>query len=283
MKIVLFSRVPRWYSFKNERLASRLTADGHKIVGVVVEQTGTLKSIREWIWKLGFRVFFNKVLTKVSGKKSQNTPTKTSTDKSLNIKVSPKVFFVKSHNSTECVEILKSLQPEVIVLRGCGIVKKQVLEVPKIGVINPHYALLPDYRGMDVTEWSALHGDPIAVSVHAVNEGVDTGKVLKSRIIKADAEDTTGTLRDKCAALAVDLISEALAGIEKTRALPKELIEAGGKQYFQMHLRLKKLADERLRKFGAEKTIKPSVKLERDKLNLDSERAAQNLQSTQNL
>jgi methionyl-tRNA formyltransferase len=282
MKIVLFSRVPRWYSFKNERLASRLTADGHEIVGVVVEQTGTLKSIREWIWKLGFRVFFKKTLQKISGQKAQNATTETYADKSLNVKVSPKVFLVKSHNSAECVEILKSLQPEVIVLRGCGIVKKQVLEVPKIGVINPHYALLPDYRGMDVTEWSALHGDPIAVSVHAVNEGVDTGKVLKSRIIEADAADTTGTLRDKCAALAVDLISEALAEIEKTQTLPKERIEAGGRQYFQMHPRLKKIADERLRKFGAENNAGQVVKFKKDNPGLDSERLSENLHSTQN-
>ncbi len=279
MKIVLFSRVPRWYSFKNERLASRLTADGHEIIGVIVEETKTLKSIREWVWKLGFRVFFKKVLQKISGKKSQNATTKTSDDRSPNVKISPKVFLVKSHNSAECVEILKSLQPEVIVLRGCGIVKKQVLEVPKIGVINPHYALLPDYRGMDVTEWSALHGDPIAVSVHAVNEGVDTGKVLKSRIIEADADDTTGTLRDKCAALAVDLISEALTQIKETQTLPKERIEAGGRQYFQMHPRLKKLADERLQKFGVKKSDEIAVTTKNDKPSFDSEGLAENLQA----
>ncbi len=57
MRIVLFSRVPRWYSFKNERLASRLTNDGHEIAGVVVEQTATLKSLREWTKKLGWNVF----------------------------------------------------------------------------------------------------------------------------------------------------------------------------------------------------------------------------------
>lgn len=161
MKIVLFSRVPRWYSFKNERLARRLTADGHDILGVIVEQTSTLKSIREWIWKLGFKVFVKKVFQKISGKKPQAA--KNEIDTAKDVKVSPKVFFVKSHNSPECVEIMNDLQPEVLVLRGCGIIKKQILDVPKFGTINPHYALLPAYRGMDVTEWSAIHGDPIAV------------------------------------------------------------------------------------------------------------------------
>ena len=256
MKIVLVSRVPRWYSFKNERLASRLTADGHEIIGVVVEQTSSIKSVREWLWKLGAKVFVKKVFQKLSGKKAQNQTAKARNENLQNVNVSPKVFLVKSHNSTECVEILRKLEPEIIVLRGCGIIKKQILEIPKIGVINPHYAQLPAYRGMDVTEWSALHGDPIAVSVHTVNEGVDTGTVLKAREIETTSEDTTGTLRDKCAALAVDLISEALVEISKTRFLPKDKIEAGGRQYFQMHPRLKKLTDERLRKFGAAEEFK---------------------------
>lgn len=57
------------------------------------------------------------------------------------VEVAPDVFLVKSHNSAECVQILRDLEPDLIVLRGCGIVKKQVLEIPKIGVINPHYAI----------------------------------------------------------------------------------------------------------------------------------------------
>lgn len=257
MKIVLFSRVPRWYSFKNERLASRLTADGHEIVGVIVEQTATLKSVREWIWKLGWRVFAEKLFRKIAGKKTPGAKI----ERTQIVNVAPKVFLVKSHNSPECVGILQKLKPEVIVLRGCGIIKKAVLDQPEIGVINPHYAILPDYRGMDVTEWSALHGAPIAVSVHAVNEGVDTGIVLKSREIEVSKSDTTGTLRDKCAALAVELISEALAEIEKTRFVSKEEIKAGGKQYFQMHPRLKLLADARIKKFGSAEKVRINANL----------------------
>jgi methionyl-tRNA formyltransferase len=254
MRIVLFSRVPRWYSFKNERLASRLTADGHEIVGVVVEQTATLKSLREWTKKLGWKVFLNKLGQKVSRKKDENAANKKGGENIPKIgktDVSPAVFLVKSHNSPECVEIVRSLQPDTIVLRGCGIIKKQILEIPKLGVINPHYALLPDFRGMDVTEWSVLCGAPVAVSVHTVNEGVDTGIVLKSRKIQPSSEDTVGSLRDKSATLAVDLISEALADLKDGKSFPRnELIEEGGRQYFTMHARLRNLANLRLKKFA---------------------------------
>jgi methionyl-tRNA formyltransferase len=246
MKVVLFSRVPRWYSFKNERLARRLIADGHEVAGVIVEVTSTLDSLREWKKKLGADVFLKKVKEKVLGKKPE-----TASELVTLPEVSPAVYFIKSHNSPKCVEILKKIAPDLIVLRGCGIIKKQVLDVPKIGVINPHYAKLPDFRGMDVTEWSVLCGADVAVSVHTVNEGVDTGVVLRSAILKPSKLDTVGSLRDKSAALVVDLLAAAVSDFADGKKFPfVESSEPGGSQFFQMHDRLKRLANQRLNKFA---------------------------------
>jgi methionyl-tRNA formyltransferase len=243
MKIVLFSRVPRWYSFKNERLARRLAAEGHEIAGVVVEQTKTLDSIQEWRRKLGVSVFAQKATKKIFNRNGHSQ-----TNGSANLpEIDPPVFFVRKHNSPECETILRRLQPDVLVLRGCGILKKNILNIPRIGAINPHYAVLPDFRGMDVTEWSVLHDAPVAVSIHAVGEGVDTGAVILSGEIEITTGDTTGSLRDKCAALAVDLIAEALRNIEKTEELPGESKNgASGKQFFQMHERLRELANRKI-------------------------------------
>lgn len=246
MRIVLFSRVPRWYSFKNERLASHLAAESFEIVGVVVEEVPTVQAIQEWKKKLGVKVFAKKLGQRLTGK-GQNS---SNGEKFSKVEIDPKVYHFKSHNSPECVEKLRQLSPDVIVLRGCGILKTAVLEVPKIGVINPHYALLPDFRGMDVTEWSALHGEPIAVSVHSVNAGVDTGTVLKSEIIKPTTEDTVGNLRDKSAALAVRLLREALEDLRDGKEFPTNQMNDGGRQFFKMHPRLKALANQRLQMFA---------------------------------
>ena len=249
MRIVLFSRVPRWYSFKNERLASCLVAEGFEIVGVIVEETRTLKSLREWTKKLGWRVFISKLKQRlIKGKPKIDDSEIRAANFDPNASVSPEVFHFKSHNSPECIAKVKVLDPDVIVLRGCGILKKPMLDVPRIGVINPHYALLPDFRGMDVTEWSALCGAPIAVSVHTVNTGVDTGVVLKSETIKPDSNDSVGSLRDKSAALAVKLLRGALIDLKSGNKFPDNLMNSGGKQYFQMHSRLKDLANQRLQK-----------------------------------
>jgi methionyl-tRNA formyltransferase len=157
------------------------------------------------------------------------------------------VHFVASHNSDECVELVKRLQPEVIVLRGCGIVNKQVLAVPTLGTINPHYAVLPAYRGMETTEWSVLHGDPCAVSVHWVAEAVDAGGVITSRLINVESGDEIGSLREKSAVLAAELLAEALNKIQSGAARPRFMPTVEGRQYFVMHPRLRQLTEMRLR------------------------------------
>ena len=148
MRIVMFARVPRWYSFKQDRVAKRLLADGHEIIGIVVEQTKTLASLREWRHKFGSRVMIRKVASKLARQAGMTSGSQEQITKSADT-LPPDdapVHFVASHNSDECVEVVKRLQPEVIVLRGCGIVKKQVLAVPTLGTINPHYAVLPASR-----------------------------------------------------------------------------------------------------------------------------------------
>jgi methionyl-tRNA formyltransferase len=100
---------------------------------------------------------------------------------------------------------------------------------------------------MEVTEWSVLHGDPCAVSVHWVTEAVDAGGVIVSRQIDVKRGDSLGQLREKCAALSVELIVEALKKIEMGKIRPTVVPLSEGRQYFVMHPRLYELADRRLR------------------------------------
>ena len=248
MRIVLFSRVPRWYSFRADRLTQRLAGDGHEIVAVVAHSASTLASLREWLWKFGPRVFVEKCARKLMRLAGVEREAHGGAPQSpIKQTVTPPVRFVDSHNSPECVELVRSLNPDVLVLRGCGILRGPILETARLGAINPHYAALPAYRGVDVTEWATLHGDPVAVSVHFVTEQVDTGEVIVSRQIPVEPGDTTGKLRDKSAAAAVELFAEALNLLEAGAAQPIASPDRAGRQYFTMHTRLRRLADLRLK------------------------------------
>jgi len=247
MKVVMFARVPAWYSFRHDRLAKRLQAEGHEIAGIVVEKVATHVILREWLYKLGPRIFVSKALKRIFGRSATRAPAQPDRQRAALRSCDAPVHHVAAHNSDECFEIITRLDPEVLVLRGCRLIRNRILEIPRIGTINPHYALLPAYRGMEVTEWSVLHGDPCAVSVHWVLEALDTGSVIVSRPIEVRPGDSLGDLREKCAALAVDLLAEALRRIERDRIRRVSLPAPGGRQYFAMHPRLRRLAESRLR------------------------------------
>ena len=92
---------------------------------------------------------------------------------------------------------IKKTKPDVIINCGGGIFRSPFIEIPKIGIINAHMGLLPNYRGMNVLEWSILNNDPIGVTLHYIDEGIDPGDIIKFKEIKATKTDTIKTLREK--------------------------------------------------------------------------------------
>ncbi|HZT41916.1 MAG TPA: formyl transferase [Chthonomonadaceae bacterium] len=250
MRVVLFSRAPGWYSFKGDRFVTRLAREHHEVVGIVVERRKLLAFLRDWVGKLGPQVVVGKLMEKVlrRGGASNGAVASPSDGSPAAAPVPlPPVYRVDSHNSPASADILRALEPDVLILRGCGIIRKPILDIPKRGVINGHYAFLPAYRGVDVTEWAVLHGDPPAVSVHFVNEGVDTGATLAARELPVAPGDTLGRLREKSAGLSLDLMVEVLNDLEAGREVPPPARKPGGRQYYKMHPRLRQLASERLR------------------------------------
>ena len=247
MKIVLFSRVPRIYSFRHDRVVERLTAEGHEVIAIVAETVKTGLAFREWLTKLGPKVVLQKCASKTMsylnmvGRKGDPQVVGNG-----NATRPPKIFRVGSHNDPDTVSLVRSLSPDIIVLRGCGIIKKPILEIPRLGTLNPHYGKLPTYRGMDVTEWAVLHGDNPYVTIHFVSEGVDTGEELAFDKVAVKMGDSLGQLRNKSAALAIELFAQVLKKLVAGELTPQAHDTSRGHQYFSMHPRLRRLAEERL-------------------------------------
>lgn len=79
---------------------------------------------------------------------------------------------------------------EVGIQGGVGILKPDMIAVPRIGIVNVHPGKLPEYRGNSCPEWALLNGDEIWTTAHFVDAGIDTGPVvLKQRYDFSDARD----------------------------------------------------------------------------------------------
>ena len=145
------------------------------------------------------------------------------------------------------VETLRILRPDLLVLLGSDIVPAALLDIPHRGTINPHYGLLPAFRGMNVTEWSIYCGAPVGVTVHLVDAGVDTGPILLREEIALAPGDTFATLRRKHQDVAARLLVRAAIDLRDGTARPLPQDPEEGRQYYRMHPALRRAATARLR------------------------------------
>jgi methionyl-tRNA formyltransferase len=146
----------------------------------------------------------------------------------------------------DALRALRDLEPDLLVLAGADIVPAAVLDIPRLGTINPHYGLLPTYRGMNVTEWSVLQRDPVGVTVHMVDPGIDTGAILLKEVIDLEPGETFASLRRKHQDLAARLLVRAATGLRDGTIEPTPQAPEDGRQYYRMHPRLLRLAEKRL-------------------------------------
>ena len=115
------------------------------------------------------------------------------------------------------VEILRNLQPEVIVVIAFGqILSRDILDLPPYGCINIHASLLPKYRGAAPIQWAVIDGEKeTGVTTMMMDVGLDTGDMLEKTIIPLDPKETGGSLFDKLSQAGGPLI---LSTLERLKA-----------------------------------------------------------------
>lgn len=71
------------------------------------------------------------------------------------------------------------------------ILKREVLDTMPGRFVNLHISLLPFNRGADPNAWSCLDGTPKGVTIHEIDEGVDTGPILVQQPVVLDESKET--------------------------------------------------------------------------------------------
>jgi methionyl-tRNA formyltransferase len=107
---------------------------------------------------------------------------------------------------------LQAAAPDVMVVAAYGLIlPRWVLELPRLGCLNIHGSLLPRWRGAAPIHRAIEAGDTVTgITIMQMDEGLDTGPMLLAAAEPIRAEDSTGTLHDRLAALGARLVVEAL-------------------------------------------------------------------------
>ena len=112
-------------------------------------------------------------------------------------------------------EELKKLDIDLIVTCAYGqIIPKEVLDLPKRGCVNVHASILPKYRGSAPIQWAIMNGDAkTGVTIMYMDEGMDTGDIIKSAEIPILDTDNVGTMHKKLSILGRDTLKSVLNNI----------------------------------------------------------------------
>jgi methionyl-tRNA formyltransferase len=264
IKVVLLAPIPN-------SLYARLVAfamakdDGIELAGIIVRSPWNFQRLTSEYNRDGARLFkkiYKKLLVGdqryenlkmtnlASLAKQWQLPYKSL--RTLAVKFNIPYYVFPSHNHPKCLGVLSDMKPDVILFTGGGILRKSLLEIPKLGVLNCHTGILPQFRGMDVVEWTAIeekvNSVGFGITLHFMDQGLDTGPILIKKRIEPKHGSTFEEIRAELEADMVELMVNGVRNLKVGFPSLEPQKPESGKQYYVMHQRLKAVAETRLDK-----------------------------------
>ena len=140
--------------------------------------------------------------------------------KKLALKYDIPVYQPIKARDKEFVEVLKNLNPDLIVVVAFGqILSKEILDIPRLGCVNVHVSLLPKYRGAAPINWVIINGEKkTGVTTMYMDEGLDTGDMILTCEFELNDEITAGELHDIMKEKGALLLKETIDLIDKGKA-----------------------------------------------------------------
>ncbi len=120
---------------------------------------------------------------------------------------------------------IRELRPEIGISVLFGrILRAEFLKIFPSGCLNLHPALLPYNRGAYPNVWSIVEGTPAGVTLHYMDQDIDTGDIVAQREVEVEAVDSGGSLYRKLEVAALEMFRDTWPLICSGRAprIPQE-------------------------------------------------------------
>ena len=132
-----------------------------------------------------------------------------------------RIYQPKSLRKFDKIEELIDLNPDVIVVAAYGqILPSSILNLPKYGCINIHASILPKYRGAAPINYAIINGESeTGVTIMKMDEGLDTGDIIKIETTKISDNDTDVTIGSRLSEIGANLLIDVLDDIDKSQKI----------------------------------------------------------------
>lgn len=145
------------------------------------------------------------------------TDTKDDTLKKFAKKYSIDYLYPVTVNSPEFIEKAKEYECDLFVSMSFNqIFRNEIINLPRLNTINCHAGKLPFYRGRNVLNWALINDEnEFGITVHFVDEGIDTGDIILQETYPITDNDTYGTLLEVAYDECAKLLYQAVKKIQK--------------------------------------------------------------------
>lgn len=167
------------------------------------------------------------------------------------------IYPVKSHNSDDCIRLIKQLGLSLLVNGGTPRkLNKAVLQTIPQGVINVHPGILPKYRGASCVEWAIYNDERVGNTAHFMTEGYDEGPIIVSESYDFTQVDTYSSIRSKVYRESLRLAAETVKEVFSQGLTISDFPQQGAGELFapisaeKMQVVLEKVANKSYRYMG---------------------------------
>lgn len=122
-------------------------------------------------------------------------------------------FIINKNNISDSFKTwLQKQKPDLVLVCGFSLkIPKELLAIPTYGFLNIHFGKLPENRGPDPLFWSLKNGDKeTTITIHEVDEGWDTGKILLEKSTPIIPGETYGMVNSKMSYLLKDIAKKII-------------------------------------------------------------------------
>lgn len=131
------------------------------------------------------------------------------------------------------LEALRSRNPDIILVWSYPmILPASVLAVPRLGSLNLHMGLLPEYRGAHAVPWAIMNGErETGVTLHYMDEGIDTGPMLARARVPIGADDDVVSVLRACRAAGREVLLQGWPHFSRQRLRSRPQDESRARYY----------------------------------------------------
>jgi methionyl-tRNA formyltransferase len=144
------------------------------------------------------------------------------------------IIEIKNINQSEGFALFKQSAPDLVICIRFGfILKEDVLAIAKLGTINLHSSLLPDYKGVMATFRAMMAEDDfIGTTLHYIQDGtIDTGDIIGQTRFEVQANKSYLWHVIHLYTDAAKLIADTVKRIDNEEVLPRHAQEQSGQYY----------------------------------------------------